>query len=413
MKLRSVPSYVWTVVALAVGLFLGGRWPGPLAPVAAATAWLIGVIVALVPILILMALSPAVATLVRRGLGGRFAGSVLLWFLLSSALAGLIGLVISSLIFHIPFSTGTRGAVGEAARMVRAFGEQSGASLPLVAIAGAVILGLVGVWVDPLYRFLQRVERGISAAGRRLALWMTPLILLFGITLGVRFGAQTGMQHYLGMTLYTAILCFFLWLFYVFVIMKGLARQPVRKLVTEYWVPVAVFAAGTCSSLVTLPVNLAAAKKYGVRDEVADFVIPVGAIVNMNASALMYVAYAPFVISYIFGLPISWVVLLIATPAIALFTVAAPGLPVGMGTALWSATLYASILGLEEPVRSNFVVTWLALSGGLPDMFRTAMNSTGDGFTAILFDHFFHRFERRGVAVPPVAAPAIEAGGRG
>jgi hypothetical protein len=43
-------------------------------------------------------------------------------------------------------------------------------------------------------------------------------------------------------------------------------------------------------------------------------------------------------------------------------------------------------------MRSNFVVTWLALSGGLPDMFRTASNCTGDGFTAIAFEHFFDRF---------------------
>jgi Na+/H+-dicarboxylate symporter len=89
---------------------------------------------------------------------------------------------------------------------------------------------------------------------------------------------------------------------------------------------------------------------------------------------------------------LSWVTLLIATPALVLFTIAAPGLPVGMGTALWTATLFASMLGLEEPMRSNFVVTWLALSGGLPDMFRTATNCTGDGFSAILFDKYFDWF---------------------
>jgi hypothetical protein len=43
-------------------------------------------------------------------------------------------------------------------------------------------------------------------------------------------------------------------------------------------------------------------------------------------------------------------------------------------------------------MKSNFIVTWLALSGGLPDMFRTATNCTGDGFTAIAFDHFFDRY---------------------
>ena len=145
-------------------------------------------------------------------------------------------------------------------------------------------------------------------------------------------------------------------------------------------------------SLATLPVNLANTKKYGVRDEVADFVVPFGAIANMNASALMYVAYAPFVITHVFGMEISWVVMLMAAPALVLFTIAAPGLPVGIGTAIWTATLFASMLGLEEPMKSNFIVTWLALSGGLPDMFRTATNCTGDGFTAIAFDHFFDRY---------------------
>lgn len=63
--------------------------PGPLAPVATATAAFIRLIVLLVPALIFVALSPAIATLVRRGLAGRFAGAVILWYVLSSTVAGL------------------------------------------------------------------------------------------------------------------------------------------------------------------------------------------------------------------------------------------------------------------------------------------------------------------------------------
>jgi Na+/H+-dicarboxylate symporter len=63
-----------------------------------------------------------------------------------------------------------------------------------------------------------------------------------------------------------------------------------------------------------------------------------------------------------------------------------------MGTALWTATLFASMLGLDEDMKNHFILTWLALAGGLPDMFRTATNTTGDGLTAILFDRFFDRF---------------------
>lgn len=391
-SLRRIPAYILTFASLVFGILLGGLFAEALYPVARGTGFLIRVIVALVPLLIVVALSPAIATLVRRGLAGRFAGSVILWYLLSSAVAGLFGLVMSSLIFGIPFTSDGVGAWTEALKMFSAFGEQPGASLPLLAIVAAILLGAIAVRVEPLYALLQKIESGIAAVGGKIGYAMIPLVFLFGISIGVRFGARVGMGHYAVMTGYTAVLCLVWWLFYVFVIVRHLARRRVSRVLTEYYVPTAVFAAGTCSSLATLPVNLANAKACGVRDEVADFVLPIGAVVNLDASTLMYMAYAPFVLSYVFGLEVSWTLMLVAWPALVLFTVAAPGLPAGIGTALWSATLFASMVGLTGQTHADFVATWVALSGGLPDMFRTATNCTGDGFTAMLFDSVFERF---------------------
>lgn len=390
-RLQRVPVYLWTFTALVTGIVLGGTVPQALAPVARGTTVLIRVIVALVPLLIVVALSPAIATLVRRGLAGRFAGSVILWYLASSIIAGFFGLVVSSVIFRIPFSVEGTGAWTEAVKMIKAFGAQPGASLPLVAIVVAVVLAAIAVRVERLYAFLHRIEQGIAGVGTKIGYAMIPLVFLFGISIGVRFGARLGMGHYAAMTAYTAVLCLLWWLFYLFVIVRRVARRKVGRVVTQYYVPTAVFAAGTCSSLATLPVNLANAKQYGVRDEVADFVLPFGAVVNLDASTLMYVAYAPFVLTYIFGIEVSWTVLLVAWPALVLFTVAAPGLPAGIGTALWSATLFASMVGLTGRTQADFVATWVALAGGLPDMFRTATNCTGDGFTAIVFDSLFEK----------------------
>src|SRR5690606_21509454 len=117
----------------------------------------------------------------------------------------------------------------------------------------------------------------------------------------------------------------------------------------------------------------------------------VGSILNMDMSAFAYVAYAPFILTIIFDVQISWTVLLMAWPAIVLFTIAAPGLPAGMGTALWSSTLFASVVGLTGDVKTEFIATWIALSGGIPDMLRTATNCTSDGFTAMLFNHIFNK----------------------
>jgi Na+/H+-dicarboxylate symporter len=392
--LRRIPYYLWTFCALLMGLGLGGFFPDPFTPVADFTSLLIRWVVAVVPLLILAALSPAIATLVRRGLAGRFAGAVVAWYVGTSVLAGLLALVSSALVFRLPFSTGDQGAFAEAMGMLRIFGS-GGASLPLLAIGAGILLGLVGARHDPTYAVLARTANGIEAAGHRIGFVLLPLILAFGVTLGVRFGARLGISHYFSMAAYTGLLCLGWWTFYTFVLVRRVGRKPVGAVITEYYVPTAIFAAGTCSSLATLPVNLANAKRLGVRDEVADFVIPFGAVANLDASALAYLAYAPFVINYVFGFELSWVTLLAAWPAVVLFTIAAPGLPAGMGTALWSATLFANVLGIEGQLQGEFIAGWIALSGGIPDMFRTATNCTDDGYTAIIFDSRFDEFFRR------------------
>jgi Na+/H+-dicarboxylate symporter len=386
---------VWTLLALASGIVLGGYFPGNFESLAEGTNGVVTFVVTYVPILIFAALSPAFATLVKRGLAGKFAASVLTWFVLSTAFAGLIGVVISSLFFRLPFSSGETGVLSEAFRMFQVFGEQSGASLPLLAILCAVLVGFVSVWIKPLFAALATVEKAIGKMGQTLGYILVPILFCLGITIGVKFGPKLGMGHFLSITLYTLALCIAWSLLYILVIIKWVTGREGWKFFSVYYLPTAIFAAGTISSLVTFPINLANVKRYGVRDEVADFVISFGAVANMDASALVNISFAPFILHYVFDIEISWVVMLIAWPAVVLFTIAAPGLPAGMGTALWTSTLFASMLGLEDPLKSSYITTWVALYGGVPDMFITAGNCTGDGLTAIVFDTYFDRFPAR------------------
>jgi len=392
--LRAVPAYCWTLFALVLGIVLGGFFPEAFAAIASGTTAVIKFIVSLVPILIFAALSPACATLVKRGLAGKFASSVVTWFVLSSAFAGLIGVIVSATLFGIPFSGKETGIWSEAVRMFHVFGEQSGASYPLLAIVFAIVIGVIAVWIKPLFILLSKVEKAISKMGQALSLFLIPILFCLGITIGVRFGPKLGMGHFLTMVFYTFILCSLWSMFYVLVITKLITKTGIKRLITVYFLPTAIFAAGTISSLVTLPINLTNIKKYGVRDEVADFIIPFGAVTNMDGSALMNIAFVPILLQYIFGMDISWTVMLIIWPAVVLFTIAAPGLPAGMGSALWTSTLVASMLGFEEPLKSSFTTTFVALYGGIPDMFVTASNCTGDGLTAVMFDNFFKRFLR-------------------
>ena len=388
--IRSIPQYVWTLISLVVGISLGGFFPSKLAFVGNGTASFLNGFIKVVPLLIFFALSPAIASLVKNGKGGKLAGYVILWYVLTSIVAGLLGIIISSMLFEMKPSNG-EGSFQEILNMFSMLNGDAGASLPLVSILVAVLAGLLAIKIKPLDLFLQKVQNSISKSSSYLGYVMIPLILFLGITLGIKSGAKESLNNYALMTLYTFVLCLIWWLLYLLIVVKGFAKQPLKKIITKYYMPTAVFAAGTCSSLATLPVNLDNIKKVGVKKDIADFVLPVGSIINLDTSALAYVAYAPFILTVVFDLQISWTILVMAWPAVVLFTIAAPGLPAGMGTALWSSTLFASMVGLEGETKTEFIATWIALSGGIPDMLRTATNCTSDGFAAIFFNKIFNK----------------------
>ena len=385
--LSKIPTYLFLLASLIVGMLIGGFFSDSLQGVATSVNVAISVIIYFVPILIFVALSPAISSLADSGRANSLAGHVILWYLFTSFLAGLLGLSVSTLLFGLSLSTSLDNPSGTMMTLL-APGESLSASRPLIAILLAVCFGLLGTKWNFLRLFLEKVQSKVFYFGSKIKLVIVPFVLFLGISVGVRFGAQLGLTNYVLMTMYTFLLCLTWTTFYVFILLKLAKPHDVKEVTRDYLLPTAVFAAGTCSSLLTLPVNLANVKKQGVSARIADFVLPVGSVINLDASALAYVAYAPFVLSYLFGIQIDLATLLMAWPAIVLFTIAAPGLPAGMGTALWSATLFASVLNLPENVASEFVATWIAMSSGLPDMMRTATNCTSDGFASMIMEKF-------------------------
>lgn len=405
--LRTIPSYVWGFVVLLAGIAAGGLFPDTLEPVAGGTRAVLAVLVQIAPFLIVGALSPSIASLVRRGLAGRFVAAVLGWFVLASIVGSVLGMIVAALIFRLPFTLGGADA-GGISGMLDELRSGSGTSAAVLALLASLVIGLLGVKIEPLYALLARVQRGIARAGTWIGIAIVPLILALGVMLGVTFGARMGMSHYGLMIAYAAGMGVVWWLAFWVLVLPTLGRVRDRmRLLREYYLPTALFAAGTSSTLATIPVNIANLKRYGVREEIADFVIPIGAVVHKGASAMQYMAYGPLIAGYVFGLDIGWSHLLMVWPFIVIYTMAAPGVPGAMGLGLWTGVLFASLLQLEEPLRATFVGTWVALVGGIPDMFRTSGNATADGFAAIIFSNNFDKYFKG--ALPRTVPDAVRA----
>ena len=393
--IERVPRHLWSLFSLLFGLIIGAIFEKYLGFISSGTHSVLTGFIKIVPVLIFFTLAPAVNKLISKGSGGKLAASIIFWYLITSLFAGLVGLIFSSLLFNIELFSEKGNMINEVYKMFSTLnGDSSSAAIPMYAILFAIIIGLLARKISRLQKILNTFDLWMNNSFPYVSLIMPLLVFLLGITLGVNTGATESIKNYFLMTCYTFFLCIVWLIFYQLIVIKLFAKQSIRRVMNEYFFPTAIFAAGTCSSLATLPVNLTNIKKYGVNPTIAGFVIPIGAIINLDTSALAYVAYAPFIMTIVFDIPITLTALLVAWPAIVLFTIAAPGLPAGMGTALWSSTLFASLLNFNETQTSVFITTWIALSGGLPDMFRTAVNCTCDGFTAILFNEkFSHNLE--------------------
>jgi Na+/H+-dicarboxylate symporter len=137
--------------------------------------------------------------------------------------------------------------------------------------------------------------------------------------------------------------------------------------------PVGIFAFSTSSSSATLPVTIQTAQnKLGISREISSFVLPLGATINMDGTAL-YQAVAVMFIAQIYGLQLDLMgqatIVLTATLA----SIGTAGVP--------SAGLITLIVVLQSVGLGDKVEAGIALILGVDrvlDMLRTSVNVTGD-----------------------------------
>lgn len=136
-------------------------------------------------------------------------------------------------------------------------------------------------------------------------------------------------------------------------------------------VPLVAFS--TSSSSATLPVTMEVAQeKLGMSREVSSFVLPLGATVNMDGTAL-YQAVAVMFIAQLYGVPMGVVEQLTIVLTATLASIGAAGVP--------SAGIITLIMVLQSVGLGAYTQTGIALILGVDrilDMIRTAVNVTGD-----------------------------------
>jgi Na+/H+-dicarboxylate symporter len=155
-------------------------------------------------------------------------------------------------------------------------------------------------------------------------------------------------------------------------ILRFIARlNPARFYKRIAAVPLLAFS--TSSSNATLPLTIETAEEeIGVSNQVASFVLPLGATINMDGTAL-YQAVAVLFIAQIYGIDLGLAEQMIIVLTATLASVGAAGVP--------SAGIITLIIVLNAVGMGQHVQAGIALILGVDrilDMIRTSVNVTGD-----------------------------------
>lgn len=138
---------------------------------------------------------------------------------------------------------------------------------------------------------------------------------------------------------------------------------------------VVLFAFSTSSSNATLPLNLQVTEEdLGVSNEVASFVLPLGATVNMNGTAI-YQGVSTVFIAQVFGISLGLSDLITIVLTATLASIGAAGVP---GIGMVTLTIVLNQLGI--PLEGIALVVGVER---ILDMTRTAVNVTGDTVCAV------------------------------
>ncbi|PKO96865.1 MAG: sodium:proton antiporter [Bacteroidetes bacterium HGW-Bacteroidetes-7] len=158
-------------------------------------------------------------------------------------------------------------------------------------------------------------------------------------------------------------------------------KNPLKALYTM--LPAYVTALGTQSSAATIPVTLAQAKKNGVDDEIADFVIPLCATIHLSGSMLKIVSCA-FAVMYMTGMSTGLDLFSGFIMMLGITMVAAPGVP--GGAIMAAVALLQSMLGFDQTLTGLMIALYITM-----DSFGTACNVTGDGAIALVLNKIYKK----------------------
>lgn len=264
---------------------------------------------------------------------------------------------------------------------------------PLMAVLSALLLafmvGLSVIWTksEKIESLLYEFQDIVFAMVKKFLLPIIPFFIAANFSVLVYQGELKSKMSVFLVIVLLSILCHILWLSLLYV-SAGIYSKKNPWQVLRYYGPVALTAMGTQSSAASLGIAIEETRKSSVlKADVRDFSIPLLGNIHFPGSVLDIVLLVSAVSYLLSGTLPTVGQLMLFIPLLAIFGVAAPGLP--GGTLYASIGLIQTIMGIDEAGIALMITIFV-----LMDSFGTTHNITGDGALSLIMSAFVEKREK-------------------
>lgn len=245
-------------------------------------------------------------------------------------------------------------------------------------IIGVAITQLRQETARPIIRFSEAIQK-ICLIVVSWAMMLVPYAI-FGLMAALL--SRTGVEIFLGLGYYMTVVVIgliILMIFYLALVLVVTKKNPFKFLQAIKEPQLLAFS--TASSAAVMPLSMKTAdEKLGVSSNVSDFIIPVGATINMDGTALFQCVTTLFM-AQAYGIELSIMNLLFITFTVVAASIGTPAIP-GGGVIILASVLQSAGI----PVDGLIVIIGIDRILG---MFRTAVNVTGDLTACLIFNKFY------------------------
>jgi Na+/H+-dicarboxylate symporter len=378
------------LIGFIVGIILGAIWGPGISWIQPIGTIFLNLLKMLIVPLIFSSLVVGVSSIAEPKKLGRVAGKTIAYYLITTAIAIIIGLLIGNILQPgAGMNLALEGTAQEAAKAPSLIDTLINLipTNPIGAMAQGTILQVIVFALFFGYAMTRAGEKGKAVLtffeGFAETMYkLTGIVMEFAPYGVLALIAVTVGKHGISVLVPFAKLILAVYLgviIHAVVVYSGMVSLIAKMSPLKFFKGFAeatLLAFTTCSSSGTLPVSMRAAQEnLGVSPTISSFVLPLGATVNMDGTALYQGICALFVAqAYGIHLGLGGQLTILLTALLA--SIGTAGVP-GAGLVMLSMVLTSVGLPLEG-------VALIAGIDRILDMARTAINVTGDGACAVV-----------------------------